>query len=129
METLLEHYIKDHSQTVETVYIDDCCKLIMRQKICSVLGKDVSVKLDSFHTVQRITKTLRKSSMLFNHYGKDLSLVIRQDGDSGNKRKSDTPESNTMLKNMEIFVEKWKESVTTKGPLCLLVTHFQRLTT
>lgn len=54
----LHHRANQQKQQLQMVYIDDCCKL--RNKIQSVFGTDVSVKLDVFHAVQRITKTLPK---------------------------------------------------------------------
>ena len=49
---------KQQQQHIDAVYIDECCK--SRNKIQSVFGADVSVKLDVFHAVQRIPKTLPK---------------------------------------------------------------------
>lgn len=54
VEALLKD-LKERSPMIQTVYIDDCCKL--RGRIASVFGSDVSVKLDLFHAVQRITNT------------------------------------------------------------------------
>ena len=49
----LYHRATQQQQHIHTVYIDECCKL--RNKIQSVFGADVSVRLDVFHAVQRIT--------------------------------------------------------------------------
>ena len=62
IEALLSNLHK-RSQNIKTVYIDDCCKL--RRKIQSILGTEVVVKLDLFHAVQRITKTLNRKCNLF----------------------------------------------------------------
>ena len=78
--TLLKD-LKERSNSIQTVYIDDCCKL--RAKIASVFGDSVSVKLDLFHAVQRITNTLHKRHPLVQQCMQDLQLVFRQDGDSG----------------------------------------------
>ena len=59
IQTLLSNLNK-RSSTIKTVYIDDCCKL--RGKITSLLGMNVSVKLDLFHAVKRITATLNKKT-------------------------------------------------------------------
>ena len=83
VETLLKD-LKERSQMIRTVYmynIDDCCKL--RGKISSVFGSDVTVKLDLFHAVQRITNTLPKKNLLTKER---IKLVFRKDGDSGDKR-------------------------------------------
>ena len=54
----LYHQAESQRCKVSTECIDDCCKLC--QKIQCVLGRDVSVKLDVFHAIQRITRTLPK---------------------------------------------------------------------
>lgn len=60
VKTLLQHLLKRPDQQIKTVYVDECCKL--RAKIKSVLGPNIAVKLDLFHAVQRITKTLPKKA-------------------------------------------------------------------
>jgi len=56
------------------VYIDDCCKL--RGKITALLGTHVSVKLDLFHAVKRITATLHKNHPRIHQCTDDLRLVF-----------------------------------------------------
>ena len=90
---------------MRTVYVDDCCKL--RSKIENVFGKNISVKLDIFHAVQRISKTLRKRHPYRLQCLQDLRLVFRCDGDSGEKRLSTTPSSEKILLNFENFIKKW----------------------
>ena len=67
--TLLKD-LKERSPMIETACIDDCCKL--RGKITSVLGSDVSVKLDLFHATQRVTRTLRNRHPLAQRCMQDL---------------------------------------------------------
>jgi len=52
-----------------------------------VFGPRVSVKLELFHAVQRITWTLPKGYPLIGPCTKKLNLVFRKDGDTGEKRK------------------------------------------
>lgn len=104
----LHHRANQQKQQLQMVYIDDCCKL--RNKIQSVFGTDVSVKLDVFHAVQRITKTLPKRHVLRKQCIQNLRQVFRKDGDSAEKRISHTPSPPVMLKNMESFVDNWKEA-------------------
>lgn len=92
---------------IRTVYIDDCCKL--RGKISSLFGNDISVKLDLFHAVQRITNTLQKRNLLIKECLNNLQLVFRKDGDSGEKRLANTPSPEVILSKLEKFVNKWKD--------------------
>lgn len=112
IEKLLEN-IKDRSQAIQVVYIDDCCKL--RRKIHSVFGEDVSVKLDLFHATQRVTRTLRKLNDQFYNCVQDLRLVFRQDGDSARKRLCDTPDSSILMHHMDEFEKRWKDVRDSKG--------------
>ena len=112
IDDLLEN-LKSRSQTIQIVYIDDCCK--RRRKIHSVFGQDVSVKLDLFHATQRITRTLRKSNDQFYNCVQDLRLVFRKEGDSGRKRMSDTLDSQVMMQHMDLFMKKWKDVSDSKG--------------
>ena len=60
VKTLLQDLIERPHLQMNTVYVDDCCKL--RAKVKSVLGPNVTVKLDLFHAVQRITKLCQWST-------------------------------------------------------------------
>ena len=103
--TLLQNLASRSDENMRTVYVDDCCKL--RSKIENVFGKNISVKLDIFHAVQRISKTLRKRHPYRLQCLQDLRLVFRCDGDSGEKRLSTTPSSEKILLNFENFIKKW----------------------
>ena len=79
IKTLLSDLLEQPQQQIHTVYIDECCKL--RAKIKSVLGPNVAVKLDLFHAVQRITKTLSKKHGLIQQCMIDLRRVTAKRGD------------------------------------------------
>lgn len=76
------------------------------EKIKTVFGPTISVKLDLFHAVERITKTLSRKM--------ELRLVFRCDGDSrkeqplhmtdDKERKLFSPETITALKNLKHHV-------------------------
>jgi len=51
IEWVLQSLTERSTDQLKTVYVDDCCKFRR-----GVLGQNVSVKLDLFHAVQRITK-------------------------------------------------------------------------
>ena len=92
--------------TIQTVYIDNCCQ--WRRMLQDVFGEDVQVKLDLFHAVQRITRKIRKRHPFYSQCVNDLRLVFRQKGDYGVKRTQPTPEAAEILKNIEKFVQTWK---------------------
>ena len=98
--------LKERAQHIQTVYIDECCKL--REKVKSVFGPHVSVKLDLFHAVQRITRTLPKRHPLIGLCTQELRLVFRKDGDTGEKRMYATPAPSLILENLDAFVTKWR---------------------
>ena len=102
---LLQNLGSRSDENLRTVYVDDCCKL--RNKIENVFGKNISVKLDIFHAVQRISKTLCKIHPYRLQCLQDLRLVFRCDGDSGEKRLSTTPSSEKILLSFENFIKKW----------------------
>ena len=66
------------------MYVDDCCELC--NKINNKFGPHVSVKLDLFHTMQRITKTIPKNHVHALQFLKELGLVFRMEGESEFKR-------------------------------------------
>ena len=88
------------------VYIDNCCQL--REKLTNIMGTNVLVKLDLFHAVQRITRTISKKHPYFYQCMADLKLVFRQPNDFGSMRKLSTPDSSVMSTNLDSFVRKWE---------------------
>ena len=111
--TLLQDLLERPNQQIKTVYVDECCKV--RAKIKSVFGPNIIVKLDLFHAIQRITKTFSKKQTLTQECMLELRRVFRCDGDSGEKRLSNTPPPNVILLKLQKFVEKWKDRVDDKG--------------
>ena len=92
--------------TIQKITIDNCCQ--WRNKLQDLFGSDVTVCLDIFHAVQRVSRTLPKKHKLFHQCINDLRFVFRTDGDIGLKRCKATPLPNEMLSNIENFVKKWK---------------------
>ena len=76
LEGIVKHSHKQ-GQPITTVYIDDCCKL--RKKIESVFSSETNVKLDLFHAVQRITKTLSRKHPMYHQYGRSFARMETQD--------------------------------------------------
>ena len=88
------------------VYIDNCCQL--REKVATIMGANVLVKLDLFHAVQRITRTISKKHPYFYQCMADLKLVFRQPCDLGSLRKLSTPDPSVMSTNLDCFMRKWE---------------------
>ena len=99
---------KEQKQAVETIYVDDCCKV--RNKLKAIFGDTVQVKLDLFHAVQCVTRTLPKSHSLFHQCVGELRNVFCQDGDRSEERKCDTPTPDMMETKMADFVKKWSDA-------------------
>ncbi len=99
---------KQQQKAIEYVYVDDCCKV--RNKIMTTFGSTVKVKLDLFHAVQRITRTLAKCHSLFYQCVSELRIVFRQDGDICEERKFDTPPPEVIERNLDEFLKKWKDA-------------------
>jgi len=107
-DCLFEDVAERAKGTLKTIYVDDCCK--MRHKLKEIFGKDIVVKLDLFHAVQRITKTLPKKHKYFSQCVQDLRLVFRTKGDCEEKRISNTPSPTVIHQNLIAFVKKWKDA-------------------
>lgn len=98
--------LNERCQSLTTIFIDNCCKL--RNKIQSLLGAHVTVKLDLFHGVQRISRTVSMKYKLRPNCLQDLTLVFRAEGDIEKHRSCATPQPEVILANMNTFVDKWR---------------------
>lgn len=97
---------RPQSSSITTVYVDNCCQ--WRRKIQELFGSGVTVFLDIFHAVQRITRKIPKRHPFYAACVHDLRLVFRSPGDQGDRRTKPTPQSSELLKNMNAFTAKWK---------------------
>ena len=113
VKTLLQDLHQRPHQQIQNIYVDECCKL--RAKIKSVFGANIKVKLDLFHAVQRITKTLSKKHTHTRQCISELRCVFRCDGDSGERRLSHTPPPTVMLSKLSEFITRWKDIVDDNG--------------
>lgn len=89
-----------------TVLVDNCCGI--RGKLAEVFGSNVTIKLDLFHAIQRISKKMAKRHPLYHMCINDLRLVFRQPTDLGHDRKLSTPSPNDIITNLDKFMRKWK---------------------
>ena len=120
-------------QPIEEVYVDNCCQ--SRNKLQSIFGQDIRVRLDIFHAIQRITKTMSKHHPLCHSIMKDIKLIFRDPLDIGKLRTLPTPDKDTLLKSIENFICKWKDISTcsshifsekTMQELSSIKVHIQR---
>ena len=89
------------------IIVDNCCNV--RGKLSEIFGPDITVKLDLFHAVQRLTRKLPKKHPMIHLCTNDFRLVFRSPADLGHTRMNSTADSDTILLNMDQFVMKWKE--------------------
>ena len=114
---------------IELVCVDDCCHV--RSKYVSVFP-NISVKLDLFHTCQRITRTFSRQNALFNNVTKDFVQIFREDNDQGEARLKKTPKKETIERNLNSFIERWSNILhspltnATFTEICNLRLHVQK---
>ena len=87
-------------------YIDNCCS--WRNKLQQVFGAHLSVKLDIFHAVKRISDKIPKRHPLRNDCVKYLSMVFRDPQDRGDSRLMETPDPNVLVAQLDVFLQKWE---------------------
>ena len=104
---------KKQQQAIKYIYVDDCCKV--RMKLKRIFGDKVEVKLDIFHAVQRITRTLSKRHSLVFQCISELHNVFREFGDIHEERKVSTPPPEVIEKKMDNFMIKWKDACNSNG--------------
>ena len=114
--TNLKQRFERQGATIQKITIDNCCQ--WRNKLQDIFGNGITVCLDVFHAVQRISRALPKKHKLFHQCIDDLRFVFRAGGDIGIKRCKATPLPSEMLSNMENFIKKW-ENVNYLGKLLL----------
>ena len=110
VRALLENIVKHchtHRCTIKTVYVDNCCQ--WRNKIREVFGSNVTVLLDLFHAVQRITRKMPKRHPFYGACVEQLRLVFRSPGDHGIERTKPTPLAPELLQNIDSFISQWKD--------------------
>lgn len=88
------------------VYVDNCCTV--RSKLHEYFGETVSIKLDIFHAVQRITRVLSKRHPLYGQIMKDIKLLFRDPKDTGKERTLPTPTSDVLRQTLDAFIMKWQ---------------------
>lgn len=100
----LKKCLRSLGASVQYFVIDNCCK--WKDKLKSVFGNDLSIKLDLFYAVQRITTSMNRRHTLYNSCVSKLKMVFRQHDDHGPTRTRNTPESEALLSHIENFASK-----------------------
>ena len=90
---------------LDMILVDDCCHV---RNFYQCYFPHVPIKLDIFHAVQRIIKTLPKGTVESQKFAKEVGLLFRRDGDVGEERMFATPDTECIERNMEQLLFKWK---------------------
>ena len=108
----LKDRLNSQGCNVHHFYVDNCCQ--WRQKLNSVFH-GVSVKLDPFHAIQRVTSKIPKKGgdgplrRLRAQIVHDFKFILRDPTDVGPKRSKPTPPEDVIEKNVQNFLRKWKD--------------------
>ena len=86
---------------LDMIVVVDCCRV---RNFYESTFPDTPVKLDNFHAVQRITKTIPKDDPCRQKVSREFPLVLRQDGDIDEDRMLETPAPEVILGNLEQFI-------------------------
>jgi hypothetical protein len=98
------------------VFSDNCCA--DRRALESIFGKGVEIKLDPFHSVQRILQSVKKRDMQFDQkkeFTSEVKNLIRARCDYNLKRRQlPTPGPEEICRNIQALLdsEKWTSVIT-----------------
>jgi len=104
VETVLTE-LKEQGEP-KLIFVDNCCML--RNQINHIFPA-AEVKLDIFHAIQRLIKTISKKHSFCAEFSKRLGLIFRQPGDIEDQRKMKTPCPEQMISNLNEFIDDWKD--------------------
>lgn len=101
IKSLLEHL---RETQISKVIVDDCCKV--KAQYQSVFP-EIQVKLDLFHAVQRVTKSIPKGTEFSKQFSKEFGTIFRSNGDRDTVRKLPTPAPEDIETNLNNFLKQW----------------------
>lgn len=110
----LRDRMSNKGRIVRQAYLDNCCK--WSKCLEEVFGPGLDVKLDIFHGLQRITRTIPKRHKKSSACSADLKFVVRDRDDQGAIRTRNTPNQSVIEENMSIFVSKWSNNGNDSSP-------------
>ena len=85
------------------------------------------MKLDIFHAVQRVTKTLPKKHLLMKDCVRELQFVFRCDGDSGKDRLAETLPPDVISMKLDAFIKEWENRSDSQGVKIFKLKTFHAL--
>lgn len=113
VEPLMTELRSRHKDKKLQIIIDNCCS--WRKQLQGIFGGDTDVKLDLFHAIQRVTKTVSRRHPLNKQFVHGVRCVFRMATDHGVKRQQPTPTSAQISRQMRLFRDNWKEASSTEG--------------
>ena len=87
------------------ICIDNCCKW---QTVFGNIFPNSAIKLDLFHAVQRFVKTSKKKNSIHQDVASDFGKVFRPPHNLGDIWIMPTPNTDTLLANLQNFIKKWE---------------------
>lgn len=103
----LKQRVASQGSKITYIDLDDCCHL--RDKLCQTFGA-ITVRLDLFHAVQRLTRCIVKKHKQAYTCLQQLKMVFREDGDIQTDRAKPTPSPEIMLQKLNGFCEYWSNN-------------------
>ena len=88
------------------IMVDNCCQL--KNQVLSIFPR-AEVKLDLFHAVQRLVKTISKKHYFCTEFSRRVGAIFRSPEDLDEDRKMPTPSPTQLLKNIKKFLEEWDD--------------------
>ena len=95
-----------------TSFPDNCCADV--EGLSRIFGQQVTVKLDLFHAVSRITREIKKKDLEYKQralFNQELSQVFRQAEDTGKERKSATASVTVITKRLKDLRRHWEKTI------------------
>ena len=109
IETVLQSVKIMSGASLKYTFTDTCCGC---REIYEDIFPDALIKLDLFHTCQRITKLLTvKKSNLIERFSQNFGLVLREDNDLSEISNFEPPSREKILTNLEHFLQNQCEYV------------------
>jgi len=89
---------------LDVICVDECCRVRNKYKLIFAY---VKVKLDVFHTCQRVVRTISPPNALYRDILKKFSQIFGEDDDQGELHVKSTPNNHKIERNLNTFLERW----------------------
>ena len=104
----LRDRLLSQGKVLKEFYIDNCCS--WRKKLQAVFGDHLVVYRDIFHAVKRVSDKIPKHHPLRCECMREWQVVFHDPSDLGEKRHCPSPSPLIIEKNLDKFVERWKDA-------------------